>query len=181
MLPIDSSLELELPELPYGSVWIIGATDTNPSHLTPLGLHALCTADAVIHDPGASQKLLDLVKPPRYREPCAPGRAIQRAIKLAEDGWRVAHLVKGNTMERAVESAISCAERDIAFRIVPNSSDRIGGEATLGIVLVRPPLSLRRPEADPVLMLITNPHLEAMTQGEPRQAPLSFSMSGLAG
>ena len=127
MLPVDSSLELELPELPYGSVWLIGAGGSNPGHLSPLGLHVLGTADAVIHDPGVSQNLLDLVKPPRYREPCAPGRAIQRAIKLAEDGWRVVHLVKSNTMERTVESAISCAERDIAFRIVPNSSDRIGG------------------------------------------------------
>ena len=181
MLPVNSSLELELPELPYGLVWLIGASDTNPSHLTPLGLQALGTADAVIHDPEVSQKLLDLVKPPRYREPCAPHRAIQRAIKLAEDGWRVVHLIQGNTMERAVESAIRCAERNIAFRIVPNTGEPIGGEATLGLVLVHPPLSVGQREADPVLVLITNTLFEAMTHCEPRQAPLSFSMSGLAG
>jgi hypothetical protein len=42
----DSSLELELPEW----VWLVGAGDDDPRHLSPLAEHALGTADAVIHD-----------------------------------------------------------------------------------------------------------------------------------
>jgi len=41
-----SSLELELPEFPYGSVWLVGAGDGDPRHLSPLAVHALGTADA---------------------------------------------------------------------------------------------------------------------------------------
>ena len=43
------SLELELPEFPYGSVWVVGAGDGDPHHLSPLAVYALRSADAVIH------------------------------------------------------------------------------------------------------------------------------------
>ena len=53
-----SSPELELPEFTYGSVWLVGAGDGHPRHLCPLAVHALGTADAVIHDLAVPRELL---------------------------------------------------------------------------------------------------------------------------
>jgi siroheme synthase len=55
-----SALELELPEFPYGSVWLVVAGDSDPRHLSPLAMHALGTADPMIHDLAVPQELLDL-------------------------------------------------------------------------------------------------------------------------
>src|SRR5215469_14736853 len=104
MLSINQSLELGPPELSFGSVWLVGAADGDPRHLSPLAVHALSTADAVIHDPGIAQGILDFVQAPRYREAASPAQAIKRVIKLVEDGWRVVLLVKGSAMERAVKA-----------------------------------------------------------------------------
>jgi hypothetical protein len=174
--------EMVLPNLVYGLVWLISASDGDPRHLSPLALRALGTADAVIHDPGISQAILDFVKPPRYRESAAPRRAIERSIKLAQDDWRVVHLVEGNTMERAVESAFRCAECDIPFRIVPNAGEPLGDQAPLGLFLVRKLIAVGGADPRPMLvLLIATPQSEAATGAERRQPPLGFSMSGLAG
>jgi uroporphyrin-III C-methyltransferase len=182
MLSIDQSLELGLPAISYGSVWLVGAADGDPSHLSPLAAHALSTADAVIHDPGVSKAVLDLVRPPHYREAAASLQAFQRVIKLAEDGWRVVQLVSGEVMERAVESAIRCAERNIPFRIVPSTGDAVGNEAPLGLLLVRKMLSVGGAEPRPTLvLLIATPQSDAAAENARRRRPLDFSMSGLAG
>lgn len=171
-----------LPELPYGSVWLVGAGGGDPRHLSPLAVHALGTADAVIHDPVVSQELLDLVKPPHYRETATPRRAIERAMKLAQDGWRVVYFVEGNTMERVIECGISFAEQDIPFCIVPDAGELIGGEALLGILLVRKAVSLWRAHAGSSLVLLAGTReTEAALLLEQRLPPLGFSMSGLAG
>jgi uroporphyrin-III C-methyltransferase len=147
-----SSPELELPEFSYGSVWLVGAGDGDPRHLSPLAVQALGTADAVIHDLAVPRELLDLVKPSHYREAGSPYWAIGRAIRLAEDGWRVVHLVAGNTMERAIECAARCIEHEIPFRIVPGAG-----------------------------LLVATPQSEAASSAKRRLPPLGFSMSGLAG
>ena len=66
MLPTGSSPASELPELPYGSVWLVGAGDGDLCHLSQLAVHTFGTADAVIHDPGIPQQMLDSVVPRRY-------------------------------------------------------------------------------------------------------------------
>jgi siroheme synthase len=124
MLPTDLSARFAIPELPYGSVWLVGAVD-HPRHLSPLAVHALCSADAVIHDPGIAREILDLVQPPRYREVAPPKQSIERAIRLAEDGWRVVQLVDGEVMKRAVQSATRTAERNIPFCVVPNAGGNL--------------------------------------------------------
>jgi len=182
MPPRDSSLELGLPELLYGSVWVIGPGDGDRRHLSRLAVHALATADAVIHDPGISNAILDVVKPPRYLEMAKPHRAIQRLIKLARDGWRVVHLVEDNALGRAIECAINFAEQDIPFRIVPSACEPIGDEAPLGLLLVRRLVSFER--SDPrssLVLLVASPQTEAALLLERRLQPLGFSMSGLAG
>jgi siroheme synthase len=71
-----SSLELELPEFPYGSVWLVRAGDGDPRQLSPIEVRALGTADAVIHDLAVPRELLDLVKPSHYCEAGSPYCAI---------------------------------------------------------------------------------------------------------
>lgn len=182
MMSTDQSLELRLPELLYGSVWLVGAAGGDPRHLSPLAVHALRSADAVIHDPGISKTVLDLVRPPHYREAAVLLQATERAIKLAENGWRVAQLVNGEVMQRAVESAIRCAERNIPFRIVPNAGDPVANEAPLGLVLVRKALSVGGADPRPTfVLLIATPKSDAAAENVRRQRPLGFSMSGPAG
>jgi hypothetical protein len=177
-----SSLELDLPEFPYGSVWLVGAGDGDPRHLSPLAVHALGTADAVIHDLAVPRELLDLVQPSHYREAGAPYWAIGRAIHLAQDGWRVVRLVEGSTMERAIECAARCAEQEIPFRIVPTAGEAVAREAPLGLLFVRQTASLGG--ADPrssLVLVVATPQSEAGASAKRRLPPLGFSMSGLAG
>jgi len=182
MLSTDQSLELGLPQLSYGSVWLVGAADGNPRHLSPLAVHALSTADVVIHDPGISQGILNFVKAPRYREVASPEQAIKRVIKLVEDGWRVVLLVKGSAMERAVEGAMRCAERNIPFRVVPHVGDPVSNDAPLGLLLVRKTLSVGGADSHPTfVVLIATPQSDSAAGNASRRRPLDFSMSGLAG
>jgi uroporphyrin-III C-methyltransferase len=178
----DSSPEFVLPDLSYGSIWLVGAGNGDPDNLSPLALHALGTADAVVHDPGVSSKLLDLVKPPHYGEAAAPVHAVERAIKLAQDGWRVVYFIDGNATERAVESVLRSAARDIPLRIVPSVGEPIDSKAPLGFLLLRKSVSLGR--SDPrssLVLVVTAPQAEATPATKQREPPLGFSMSGLAG
>ena len=145
-------------------------------------MHALSTADAVIHDPGISQGILNFVKAPRYREVASPEQAIKRVIKLVEDGWRVVLLVKGSAMERAVEGAMRCAERNIPFRVVPHVGDPVSNDAPLGLLLVRKTLSVGGADSHPTfVVLIATPQSDSAAGNASRRRPLDFSMSGLAG
>jgi uroporphyrin-III C-methyltransferase len=177
MLSTDQSIKFA-----YGSVWLVSAADADPRHLSPLAVHALHSADAVIHDPGMPKEILDLVKPPQYREIAPPMRAIERSIKLAEDGWRVVQLVKDHALDRAVEGAMRCAERNVPFRIVPNVGEPIGDERPLGFIVLRKALSVGGPDPrSAIVLLVATPYSDATTGGVQRQRPLDFSMSGLAG
>jgi len=171
------SLENALPEIAYGSVWLVSAGDGDPRHLSMLGVHALGTADAVIHDPGIPGDMLNLVKLPRYCEAAAPERAIERSIKLARDGWRVVHLVAGNAMERAIECATRFSEQRIPFSIVPTVGEHVDCEAPIGLLLIRKPLSVGQIETGTLVVLLA----ASGSNAELRPAPLSFSMSGIAG
>ena len=174
------SLEKDLPELTYGSVWLVSGGDGDPHHLLPSALQALCTADAVIHDPGVAPQTLDLVKPPRYHEAAVPSRAIERSIKLAQDGWRVVYLVAGNAMDRALKCAASFAQHNIPLCIAPEADEPLIGETQIGFLLHKPP-TVGRTETGALVVLIAVPPSIAAAEAERRQPPLSFSMSGLAG
>ena len=177
----DLPFERELPELAYGSVWLVSAGDGDPAHLSPLAIRALGTADAVIHDPAVPPRILDFVKPPRYREAASPSAAIKRSTKLALDGWRVAYLVEGDAMVRAVECATNFAEHNIPFRIAPTSEEPLTGKMPIGLLLVRKAEQVGSAKTGTLVVLISPPLSETTSNGERRQAPLSFSMSSLAG
>ena len=155
--------------------------DDHLDHVSPLAVHALGTADAVIHDPGIAQAILDLVKPPRYREAAEPEQGVERSIKLAQDGWRVVQLVEGDAIARAVEYAVTFAECEIPFHIVPSACKPVIGEAGIGFLVVHKPLSVRQSETGTPVVLIATPLARAAVNPERRQPPLSFTMSGLAG
>ena len=175
----DPSLQIVTPELGYGTVWLVGAGDGDPHLLPPLARHALATADAVIHDPAIPQSILDLVQPPRYREATTSGQGTERSIKLAEDGWRVVRLVRGDPTERAIEDAALFSEHRIPFYVASNAAKP--GEAQIGLLLVQRLASSGRPETGALVLLVAPSTLAGRTDIERRQPPLSFSMDGLAG
>ena len=177
----DLYLETELPEFAYGSVCLVSAGDGDPAHLSPLAIRALGTADAVIHDPAVAPRILDFVKQPRYREAASPSAAIKRSTKLALDGWRVAYLVEGDAMLHAVECATNFAEHNIPFRIAPTGEKPLTGKMPIGLLLVRKVAQVGSTETGTLVVLISPPLSETASNGERRQAPLSFSMSALAG
>jgi siroheme synthase len=157
-------------------VWLVGAC--YPGQLSPLALHALGSADAVIHDPGVSPGILELVQPPRYRELAAPDEATERAIKLARDGWRIVRLVEGDPLElhHAIECAGKLFDHRIPFRIIPVSSEPLIGEAPVTLLMVCKPRLIRRGKQSEARFD------NCWTMNfQRRQAPLGFSMSGLAG
>lgn len=173
-------LEIALPELAYGSIWLVSAEgDDDPHHLSPLAAYALGTADAVLHDPGISSRVLDLITPPRYREAAAPEQAIERSIKLARDGWRVVHLVNGSTTTSKYSPRL--AEHGIQLRIASNTGEPVGGETPIGLLLLRQPVPVGGSLAGTMIMLFAAEQSQPATDPQRRQPPLSFSMSGLAG
>src|SRR5580704_2767901 len=194
MLPTDPPGEKELPEFAYGSVWLMGAGDRG--QFSPLALHALRTADAVIHDPGVSPDILELVQPPCYREAALPAVANERALSLARDGWRIVRLIEGNPLERhdAIECAAQFAEHGNPFRIIPVTGEPfIDGARTALLIVCRPRLARRTdpPSSEPKTGMIV---VSIGGQGSEErlsdvsglgthrhQEPLRFSMSGLAG
>jgi uroporphyrin-III C-methyltransferase len=174
----DISFETKLP---YGSVWLVSTGDGDPTRLSPLAIEALGTADAVIHDTAVPPQIPDFVKPARYREAAAPKRAIERATKLALDGWRVAYFVEGDAMLRAVECATNFAEHNIPFRIAPAADEPLSGKTAIGLLLVRKVVPVGCTKTGTLVVLIATPQSEATSNGEQGQPPISFSMSGLAG
>lgn len=128
MSTTDLSSEMGMPKLAYGSVWLVSAGDGDPRHLPPLATYTLAAADAVIHDPGIPQGILDLVEHVLYREPAAFEQAIKRSIMLARVGWSVVRLVESNAMEHAIERA-RFAEHEIPLEVVPGAGELLSAGA----------------------------------------------------
>ena len=172
-------LEATLPDFAYGSVWLIGAGTGERGHLSHLAVYGLDAADAVIHEPAIAQEILDLVKPPRYREAASPDRSIERSVKLAQDGWRVVLLVEGDAAPRWLQYAARLAKSDIPFGIVPSADEAVIGEAPAGLLLIRRPRVVGKDETGTTIVLIAAPRSGAAAAR--RGPPASFSMVGIAG
>jgi uroporphyrin-III C-methyltransferase len=130
-----------LPVLEPGSVWLVGAGPGDPGLVSWLAVHALRSADAVLHDRGLEEALDALaLAGPASLEPVESGAAaaeaaLTRAIRLARDGWRVVRLVAGDPLSRGqgVAAALALAEADIGFRIVPGISPAVAGLSYAGV------------------------------------------------
>jgi len=180
MLPTGLSPASELGELSYGSAWLMEAGNGDPCHLSQLAVHALDTADAVIHDPGIRQQMLDFGTLPRYCEAAAADQAVERAMKLAQDGWRVVYLVKGSAAERAGECTARFAEHGLLPHILSNVGESIWGEAPIKLLLVWQPVPIGGSQAGTAVTLIATRRSQPVGNAQ-REPPSDFSMSGLAG
>ena len=146
-MPINlaSAVRLQAPDFTPGSVWLAGAGPGDPGLLTLHALHALNTADVVLHDALVPADILALAATPRLHDvgKRAGGarthqlRINQRLIALARDGQRVLRLKGGDPLVfgRGGEEALALAAAGVPFRIVPGISAGIGGTACAGVPL----------------------------------------------
>jgi uroporphyrin-III C-methyltransferase len=140
-----TAARLRAPDFPPGSVWLVGAGPGDPGLLSLYALHALNTADVVLHDALVPPDILALAATQRLHSvgKRAGGarthqlRINQRLISLARQGQRVVRLKGGDPLifGRGGEEALALAAAGVPFRIVPGISAGIGGTAGAGIPL----------------------------------------------
>ena len=140
-----TAARLRVPDFQPGTVWLAGAGPGDPGLLSLYALHALNTADVVLHDALLSPEILGLAATLRLE--CVGKRAggarthqlriNQRLIALARQGHRVLRLKGGDPLifGRGGEEALALAAAGVAFRIVPGISAGVGGAASAGIPL----------------------------------------------
>ena len=137
-------LPFDLPVFAPGSVWLAGAGPGDPGLLTLLALHALRSADVVVHDALVDQRILDLIPAGIPAESMGKrgGEAsvrqadiTARLIELAQAGKKVLRLKGGDpfVFGRGPEEALALVAANVAFRIVPGITAGIGGLAYAGI------------------------------------------------
>jgi uroporphyrin-III C-methyltransferase len=144
-ITLDTASRLRVPDFAPGSVWLVGAGPGDPGLLSLYALHALNTADVVLHDALVSPDVLALAATPRLHSVGKRAGGIrtqqlrinQKLIALARQGHRVVRLKGGDPLifGRGGEEALALAAAGIAFRIVPGISAGIGGTASAGIPL----------------------------------------------
>ncbi len=141
---IQPSGGVPLPEIRPGSVWLVGAGPGDPGLLTLLALHALNTADVVVHDNLVSDDVLGLANPGAERvfagkrggKPSSNQSDItQRLIALARGGHRVLRLKGGDPFifGRGGDEALGLRRAGIPFRIVPGITSGIAALSYAGI------------------------------------------------
>ena len=146
-VPINlaTAARLYAPDFCPGSVWLVGAGPGDPGLLSLHALHALNTADVVLHDALVSRDILALAATPRLHSvgKRAGGtrthqmRINQKLIALAREVNRVVRLKGGDPLifGRGGEEALALAAAGVTFRIVPGISAGVGGTASAGIPL----------------------------------------------
>ncbi len=137
-------LPFDLPDFAAGSVWLAGAGPGDPGLLTLLALHALRSADVVVHDALVDERILGLipssatVESMGKRGGAASARQADitaRLIELARAGRKVLRLKGGDpfVFGRGPEEALALVAAGVPFRIVPGITAGIGGLAYAGI------------------------------------------------
>jgi uroporphyrin-III C-methyltransferase len=137
---------LDLPIFEKGSVWLAGAGPGDPGLITVLGAHALQSADVVLYDALVNEALLALARPGAEliyagkragKRSCKQSDISRTLVSLARKGRRVLRLKGGDpyVFGRGAEEALTLAEADVPFRIVPGVTAGIGGLAYAGIPL----------------------------------------------
>lgn len=125
------------PEFHPGAVWLAGAGPGDPALLTVAALHAIGTADVIVHDALVPGEILALA--PAATRLIAAGKRAGGArtpqlsinaqlIALAEDGLRVLRLKGGDpfVFGRGGEECLALAAACIGFRVIPGISAGIG-------------------------------------------------------
>jgi uroporphyrin-III C-methyltransferase len=127
-----------------GWVWLAGAGPGDPGLITVLGLHAIASADAILHDALIDKTLLRLARPNAEiiyagkragKKSCKQSDISRTLVSLAQKGKRVLRLKGGDpfVFGRGAEEALTLARAGVPFRIVPGVTAGIGGLAYAGI------------------------------------------------
>ncbi|MGE0022250.1 MAG: uroporphyrinogen-III C-methyltransferase [Hyphomicrobium sp.] len=132
------------PEMQLGEVWLVGAGPGDPRLLTLMAVHALASADTVIHDALVDPRILRLARESaelhfagkRGGRPSPNQRDINELIVAeAKRGRRVLRLKGGDpfVFGRGGEEAEALLRAGIPFRIVPGLTSGLAAAALAGI------------------------------------------------
>ena len=132
------------PEMKPGEVWLVGAGPGDPRLLTVMAVHALQSADVVIHDALVDARILRLARAgatihhagKRGGKPSPDQRDINELIIAeAKQGRRVLRLKGGDpfVFGRGGEEARALVRAGILFRVVPGLTAGLAGPALAGI------------------------------------------------
>jgi uroporphyrin-III C-methyltransferase len=133
-----------MPDFPAGEVWLAGAGPGDPRLLTLLALHALATADDIVHDALVDPRVLGLKRADAELIPAGKrgGRPSPRQrdineilISRASAGRRVLRLKGGDpfVFGRGWDEASALTEAGIRFRIIPGVTAGLAATALAGI------------------------------------------------
>jgi hypothetical protein len=90
-----------LPCIQPGQLWVVEQPSTDP-HLSPLGHHAITSANVVIYDRALYPIVADNLPLGSYAEPMSPDgladKTLDRCIQFARDGWGVVWLTDQGTL-----------------------------------------------------------------------------------
>ena len=149
-LSLAASRLLAPPFLP-GSVWLVGAGPGDPGLLTLHAVHALASADVVLHDALVPAPILALAATTRLEAVGKRAGSLhtsqlainQRLIALAEEGLRVLRLKSGDPciFGRGGEEALALLAAGVPFRLVPGVSAGLAAPSLAGIPLTHRRLS----------------------------------------
>lgn len=133
-----------MPDFPSGEVWLAGAGPGDPRLLTLLALHAVATADVIVHDALVDRRVLELKRGDaelmaagkRGGHPSPHQRDINEIlIEQARQGRRVLRLKGGDpfVFGRGWEEATALSAAGIRFRVIPGVTSGLAATALAGI------------------------------------------------
>jgi uroporphyrin-III C-methyltransferase len=133
-----------LPDFPAGEVWLAGAGPGDPRLMTVLALHAVSSADTIVHDALVDPRVLGLAGEGAERifagkrggRPSPQQRDINTIlIDRARAGRRVLRLKGGDpfVFGRGWDEATALAEAGISFRVIPGVTSGLAAAALAGI------------------------------------------------
>ena len=131
------------PEFRPGEVWLVGAGPGDPGLLTLRAVHALSTADVIVHDALIDARVLAMARPGAVLEPMgkrggrpSPRQAeiTARLLERARQGLRVLRLKGGDpyVFGRGGEEAVALLAAGVPVRVVPGVTAGLGGLAAYG-------------------------------------------------
>ncbi|MCF3948382.1 uroporphyrinogen-III C-methyltransferase [Acidiphilium iwatense] len=131
------AMTIRHPDFALGTVWLAGAGPGDPALLTLAALHAIATADVILHDALVSPEILALAPAATRLIPAGkrahgehtPQLAINaQLIALASAQHRVLRLKGGDpfVFGRGGEECLALAAAGIVFRVIPGISAGIG-------------------------------------------------------
>lgn len=142
--PLPPDIFPPFPEMAPGEVWLVGAGPGDPRLLTVMAIHALRSADSIVHDALVDPRILRLAREgadihfagKRGGRPSAQQRDINELIVAeAKKGRRVLRLKGGDpfVFGRGAEEAEALIRAGISYRVVPGLTAGLAAPALAGI------------------------------------------------